>query len=138
MDQVQKVAAHALIQNSEGKYLVTRRSQKNDWKPGEYDIPGGTIEFGENPIEALKREVLEEVGLEIKVNEPVYVFSYLSSPERHQFQIVYKCEYLEGDVKLNPEEHDEYQFLNNEEISKLPLIAFLKSLSDNYLNKNNG
>jgi 8-oxo-dGTP diphosphatase len=45
-------AAHALIKNNEGKYLITKRSNDNDYMPDKWDIPGGTVEPGESPEDA--------------------------------------------------------------------------------------
>jgi 8-oxo-dGTP diphosphatase len=124
----QKIAAHGFIKNK-GKYLVTRRSLLNDYKPGEWDLPGGTIEFGEDPIDTLAREIYEETQLKVKIKKPLYIYSFLSSLSRHQLQIVYECEYQSGKVKLNPGEHDEFVWATLRQIGKLPKIAFL----DNFL-----
>lgn len=91
-DKFQKIAAHGFIKYK-NKYLVTRRSLTDDYKPGEWDLPGGTIEFGEDPVEALKREAKEETNIKIKVIKPLYIYSYISNPERHQMQMVYECEW---------------------------------------------
>jgi 8-oxo-dGTP pyrophosphatase MutT (NUDIX family) len=127
MKQYFKIAAHGLIKKG-NKYLVTRRAKANDYMPGFWDIPGGTIEFGEKIVDALKREVLEETGLKIKPGKIQSVYGYLSGESRHQFQLVYACVYRSGEVKLNPEEHDKYLWATIPEISKLKKIAFLKNL----------
>jgi len=54
-------AVVAIIQNENGKILGV--SRKDDWK--DFGLPGGKVEEGETPWEALKREVSEEVGLTI-------------------------------------------------------------------------
>ncbi len=132
-DQFQKVAVHSLIKNGD-RYLVTRRSQLNDWKPGEWDTPGGEVEFGElNPKEALAREVFEETGLKVRIGKLLHLYSSQSNPSRHQFQFVYECEYVDGEVKLNPEEHDEFRWVRPDEMEKMPLIAYLRSLYEEEL-----
>jgi 8-oxo-dGTP pyrophosphatase MutT (NUDIX family) len=131
-DKVQKIAAHGLIKNK-NKYLITRRSLLNDYKPGEWDLPGGTIEFGEDPLRALDREILEEASLKVKVVKPLYIYSFISNPSRHQFQIVYECNYLGGEVKLNPKEHDKFIWATIPKIGKLHKIAFLKSFYTMFL-----
>jgi 8-oxo-dGTP diphosphatase len=129
----QKNAVHGLIKNG-NKYLITRRSKVNDWKPGEWDIAGGTVEFGElNPKEALAREILEETGLVVKIGNLIHLYSSMSGPLRHQFQFVYECDYQGGDIKLDPEEHEEFRWVSVEEMGKLNLIAFLRSLYDEFL-----
>jgi ADP-ribose pyrophosphatase YjhB (NUDIX family) len=50
----------------DGKALVTERGIEP--KKGLYDIPGGFLEAGEHPVEALKRELREELGVEIEVD----------------------------------------------------------------------
>ena len=134
MDKYQKVAMHGLIKK-DGKYLVLHRSSVKDYMPGLWDIPGGTVEFGEDHNEALAREVLEETVLKIKPIKPIYIYSFISNHERHQFQIVYECEYLGEVVKLNPEEHDEFKWVSVDEIGKLKKIAFLENLYKDVLTK---
>lgn len=126
-NKFQKIAAHGFIKYK-NKYLVTRRSLTDDYKPGEWDLPGGTIEFGEDPITALKREIKEETNLKVKVGKVLSVYSFLSNPLRYQFQIVYECEYRSGKVKLNPEDHDAFVWATISEIKKFKKIAFLDNL----------
>lgn len=54
------VGAGVLIRDSEGRVLLQRRSDSGLW-----GMPGGTLEIGETPEEAARREVREETGLEI-------------------------------------------------------------------------
>jgi len=68
MEQKQITIVVALITNEKGEILLARRNEPelvhahNKW-----EFIGGGIEFGESPIEALKREVKEEAGVEIKI-----------------------------------------------------------------------
>lgn len=134
MDKYQKVAMHALIKKGT-KYLVLHRSAVNDHKPNEWDIPGGTVEFGESHNKALIREVFEETHLKVKAVKPVYIYSYMSGSERHQFQIVNECKYLSGEIKLNPEEHDDFKWATVSEMAKLKKIAFLHYFYKEVLSK---
>lgn len=127
------IAAHALVINKDNKILVTRRSSANDYMPFYWDIPGGTVEIGETVEEALVRELKEETKIDIVPKKPVYVYSNLSQvPNRQTAQIVYTCEYRDGEITLNPEEHDKYDWLDYSEIKKLKCIAFLEGLLNNY------
>ena len=133
VEQYQKVAVHGLIKDGD-RYLVTRRSQLNDWKPGEWDTPGGSVEWGELvPEEALAREISEETNLEVKISGPIHLYSSLSDSHRHQFQLIYACEYQGGEIHLNPEEHDEYRWVTLKEMGELPMIAFLADLKERTL-----
>jgi 8-oxo-dGTP diphosphatase len=122
-----KVAAHGLIQK-DGKFLVTRRSAVNDYMPNLWDIPGGTVEFDENIYQCLEREIDEESKLKVKINKAIFVHDYLSNEFRHQFQIVYTCDYQSGEVTLNPQEHDDFKWVTLDELESLPKIAFLDEL----------
>ena len=51
----------------EGKILLIKK--KGGPYDGKLDLPGGTIEFCERPVETLKRELIEEVGIEVKEYE---------------------------------------------------------------------
>ena len=80
------------------------------------DLPGGRIRFGESPIEALRREVGEETGLEIAPIAPLQVWHYVQP----QFQLVgidYLCEYKSGEVVLS-DEHDEFRWLAEEDLRR--------------------
>jgi 8-oxo-dGTP diphosphatase len=63
------VAAYAVIQDERGRVLLTRRSDGDEWV-----LPGGTVEAGEPPWDAVVREVREESGLEVEVERLVGVY----------------------------------------------------------------
>lgn len=63
------VAVGGLISNSEGKVLLVK-SPSRGW-----EFPGGQVEIGEDLISALKREVMEEAGVDIEVKQLVGVYS---------------------------------------------------------------
>jgi ADP-ribose pyrophosphatase len=60
------VSQKAIIFNREGKILVLRRSGTALSNPGKWDFPGGDLEFGEDAIGGIIREIREETGLEVK------------------------------------------------------------------------
>jgi 8-oxo-dGTP diphosphatase len=117
------LASHALIRR-EGKVLATRRSQANDYMPGKWDLPGGTVEEGETPEQALVREVKEETGLDVAPLKPVFVYP-TGSVVRPTVQIVFECDYISGDVALDPYEHDEFGWFEPAQLLGLDAIAFL-------------
>lgn len=60
-------AACALVEDDDGRILLTRRA----WEPyaGMWDVPGGFLGEQEHPLDALRRELLEETGLEVEPTE---------------------------------------------------------------------
>ncbi|MGK2949314.1 MAG: NUDIX hydrolase [Acidimicrobiales bacterium] len=63
------VGAMALIERNDGALLLVRLSYRNSW-----GVPGGLLKRGEAPADAVRREVLEEVGLEVvTVGDPALV-----------------------------------------------------------------
>lgn len=126
------VAAHALIEHT-GRYLVTRRSEDNDYMPRKWDIPGGIVRAGETLEQTIRREVTEETTLVINVGRVIFVYANRDQfPVRQTFQAVYRCEYLSGDVQLNPSEHDLYEWLIYDDIAELDTIGFLRELIHGY------
>ncbi len=62
-----KLIIHTLIFNDQKQVLITKRSEVNDVLPGYWDIPGGSLEDGEDPITGAIRETKEESGLDVKI-----------------------------------------------------------------------
>jgi len=129
------VAIHGLIKNGD-KYLVTHRSLSENYQPGYWDIPGGHFEDEEyDPSLVLNREIFEEVGITPKIGKIIHLFSEIQSPTRHQFQAIYECEYQDGEVVLDLDEHDEYRWLTPKEMLDLPLMNFVRSVVEEVLLK---
>src|SRR5258708_5815017 len=60
-------AVGAIIYDGGSRVLLTRRS--SDPYEGHWDIPGGFLEYGEHPENGIHREIMEELGIEIKIEE---------------------------------------------------------------------
>jgi len=117
---------HVLIKKGD-QYLVIRRSEADDEDKGAWDLPGGGIDFGEQPQEAAQRETKEEAGVDIKVGQAI---SYLAIPYKGMWSIefIVEGEYLSGEVKLS-EEHDDYKWVLKEELTSIePKSTHLKWL----------
>jgi mutator protein MutT len=86
------VTAGALIFNSEGKVLLL----KHRFRAGSgWGIPGGFLEAGEQPEAAMRRELREEIGLEVK---HVEIFTSRSFRKPRQVEILFRC-HADADVK---------------------------------------
>ena len=112
----------AVIVDEEGRVLLTKRSIPPF--QGEWVMPGGKIDLGEPIIEALKREVWEEVGLEVQVGELIDIFEHVTpgSDNYHFIIIYYCCTPLYCDINHNRDEVEEARWVKRSELAsyKLP------------------
>lgn len=60
----------------QGHVLLAKRADNKRIAPGKFHLPGGHVELGEDPADALKREIMEELGIQVQVLEPIHIFSY--------------------------------------------------------------
>jgi ADP-ribose pyrophosphatase YjhB (NUDIX family) len=112
-----QVGVKIFLKNKEGKYLLVKRSLKKYAKvKGGWDIVGGRIKYGTKLIDNLRREVLEETGLEIK-SEPILLFAQdiISETYGHIVRLSYVGD-TEGEPVLDIEENVEYKWLTIDEI----------------------
>lgn len=125
--QYPEPTAGAVIFNPENKVLLCKSHKWNN----KYVIPGGHIELGEKMEEALKREILEETGLEIydikliSLKESVYSDTF--HEDKHFIFIDYQCKTDSSDVTLN-DEAEEYKWVNLADIDNYKLGGFTRSL----------
>ena len=97
----------AILENEEGKFLVTQRALDKKWAAGGWEMPGGGAKSEESSLDAIKREVKEETGLDV-VNGCV-VYSYFNEdPKRHDNYFVdiyhFKFDFQLSNVILNTRE----------------------------------
>ena len=109
-----KVVA-ALIEKN-GKYLIARRSTGSSDVLGKWEFPGGKIETGETPQEALAREIMEELDIEIKVCELIDTIEY-DYPTFHLSMDCFWAEIISGNLVLK--EHEAAKWLTKDELNSV-------------------
>ncbi|GBC75588.1 Nucleoside triphosphatase NudI [archaeon HR06] len=121
-------AVGALILNKEKILLVKRRFMPS---AGKWSIPGGLIEVGESLVEALKREVKEELNLEVKEYKFLDIVENIIKDEKgkveYHFIIFNFLVKATGEIKLNYE-NSEYLWVNLEEVKNLDVTNTVKKL----------
>jgi 8-oxo-dGTP pyrophosphatase MutT (NUDIX family) len=113
------VAVAALIYH-QGRVLAMRRSPQRDAGPGLWETLSGRVRPGEEPFEAVRREILEEAGLVDGVHlrlepRPVAAYSTTRAGEP-MVLILYRAEYLGGEVRRS-DEHDAHAWLTPDEFA---------------------
>ncbi|MFW0862275.1 MAG: NUDIX domain-containing protein [Candidatus Komeilibacteria bacterium] len=96
------IGAFAIITNSQKEVLLCYRNDLKKW-----NLPGGRMENGESPWEAVVREVKEEVGLEVKVVRLVNIFS---KADMKDISFQFECEVVGGDLTISDESADNKYF----------------------------
>lgn len=126
MTQKQFIAVKAVIRDEHNRILLVREASSNPdgSNAGRYDVPGGRLHQDEPWEAALRREVKEEVGLEIEVGRPLALGEWRPTVRNEQWQIVgiyIECRSKGGGIKLS-QEHDNFIWADTEELRRLPLI----------------
>lgn len=114
----------------EGKVFIARRKPEKSLG-GFWEFPGGKIEEGEDPKEALARELKEELGMDITIER--FFGSNIHAYENFTIELIaYECEFVEASFKLT--DHDEWKFiepsaLSNEKLAPADAPLAIKLVS---------
>lgn len=117
----------------DGKVLVVRRVS-HDWPGGMYELPGGGIDEGETFEQSVIREAQEELGLEvIRILHILKGFDYQTPRKPKARQINFLVEVSPGNITLNPEEHDAFKWVKQDEIENLRASEEIKHCLNNII-----
>ena len=120
---------HTAIYNDQGEFLVIRRAAHRSVYPNLWDIPGGTLEDGEDPMVGAKREISEETSL---VVEDLSLFSHTSNIDEEkdkQFvRLLFIAQYPGGEIQVSPAEHQDYRWIKPNEINSIETVYYLPDM----------
>ena len=129
MKQIEVVAA---IIHRDGAYFATQRGYGEF--EGMWEFPGGKIEPGESQETALKREIQEELGVDITIGELLCTTEY-DYPTFHLTMHCYLCSVASGEIELR--EHKSAQWLTAETLdtvewlpADIEIIAMLQAMKN--------
>ncbi len=121
----QVIVACALIHqkfNGIEKVFLPKRANTKKFMPGVYELPGGHVDFGEDIVEGLKRELLEEFGMRITVGSPFAAFTYTNEIKgAHSVEVVYFAQFEDDieNIQIHLEDHSGYEWFAEAELQKM-------------------
>lgn len=118
----------AAIIDKNGNVLCAQRGYGS--LKGKWEFPGGKIEAGENDVDALKREIKEELDIDINVNQLIDENYH----EYHDFNVnlkVYRCEYVSGEI--NDTEHQSLKWVETKKLNELDWADADQPIVDTYI-----
>lgn len=112
-----------VIVRPDGKFLITKRVMTKQWAPGWWEVSGGAVLAGEESEAAVKREILEETGLDVSGCIGGYQFSYhRENPGKGDNYFVdiyrYEMDFSEEDVRIQEEETSDFMIADISQIEE--------------------
>src|SRR5579859_2988321 len=134
MRKRRRIAAYGLCRDGVGRVLLVRSAPHDDF-PGVWCAPGGGIEHGEAPADALVREYLEETGYAVEVvgvRDVVSDVAYLRNPPEalmHTDRVVYEVKITGGELRSETGgSSDLAEWVEPDRLADLPLLPYLARL----------
>lgn len=106
----------------DGKFLLVKRSDKEDNLPGKWLFPGGKVENGEDALQGLLREVKEETGLEVHDKVAlIRTYAFTRSDGSNAIGFNFVLQWKSGEVKL-VDGLVEYAWVTSQDVKKYDTI----------------
>jgi ADP-ribose pyrophosphatase YjhB (NUDIX family) len=128
----QRVAAYGVCIDGEGRLLLARAAPSLNLG-GRWFLPGGGIQHGENPTEALCREMKEETGLTVELGPLLGVHSDVrvlpDGTNLHTLRVIYRVSRWTGVLRAETGgTTDAAQWFTKDELAPLPLAFYVKKV----------
>jgi len=99
--------------------FMPKRADTKEFLPGVYELVGGHIDFGEDIVDGLKREIMEELGVRASIGDAFAVFTYLNKIKgSHSVEVAFFGRFLDSEEKIviNHEDHSDYSWFSREDV----------------------
>jgi ADP-ribose pyrophosphatase YjhB (NUDIX family) len=128
--KITRVAAYGLVVDDH-RILLCRLSESVAGDAGKWTLPGGGLDFGEDPRDAAIREVWEETGLRVRIVGLAEVDSTAferAAFEMHSLRVIYNVEIVNGDLTHEIDgSSDMCAWFTREEALALPLVGLART-----------
>ncbi len=95
------VGVGAIIRDRQGRVFLGKRGPQAKNERGTWEFPGGAVDYGETMADALRREIREEFGVEIRVGRLVDVVDHILPDEgQHWVSPTFECELVSGQPRI--------------------------------------
>jgi 8-oxo-dGTP diphosphatase len=121
----QVITACALIHynfNGTEKAFLPKRAATKKFLPSVFELPGGHIDYGEDIVEGLKREINEEFGMQVHIGDSFGCFTYTNDVKRsHSIEVIYFAQFTDPieNIKIDPADHSEYVWVSRAELKNV-------------------
>jgi len=110
----------------DNKYLAIKRAK--NVKVGAWEVPGGKVKLNERVEHALKREIKEELEINIKINKFLGWGEGLDCPtgygfKIHRFVLYFDCNIISGELRYDNKEISNYKWVTWDEFKKLKTLS---------------
>jgi 8-oxo-dGTP diphosphatase len=126
--KIRRVGAYGICHDETGRVLLARNSSLSNF-PGLWTLPGGGVEQGEHPDDAVVREFGEETGLSVRIDAlnsvTADVFRLPTGELEHTDRIIYDVRVTSGTLRFEAEGTTEHvEWIAQTDLSSLPLMPF--------------
>lgn len=129
MNKIQRTTTKGIVYKDGKVFMV--KDERSNW-----ELPGGRIDFGEQPEEALRREFLEELEVEdVKVRDIIHTWAFESEKDGEKYHFIllfFECDADLSKVNIS-NEHQEYKWVNLNEIDQYQMRDGYRKVIKKYL-----
>jgi 8-oxo-dGTP diphosphatase len=130
--KIRRVGAYGICRDAAGRVLLARNSDLSEF-PGQWTLPGGGVEQGEHPDDAVVREFAEETGLSVRIDRlraaTADVVRLSPGPLEHTDRLVYDVTIVGGSLRSESDgTTDLVEWISKSNLERLPLMPFTAHL----------
>lgn len=120
----QKVAVSTVFLDCKDSLLLLQRVLTSRIAPGKWGVPGGKLEIDETPLEGLRREIYEELFINLDTENLVYMQSFYVRHSSVDYQLhLFRCTLPEyPQIVINPLEHNAFIWQDKRSLHELSLL----------------
>ena len=124
-DTLPRVGSAVIVRDEASRILLGKRNK--DPQRGSWILPGGKIRAFESIAQAAARELQEETGLEVEVQNQFRVYEIIKPPDEHRI-IIYSWARVRGGCLTPADDVSEVKFVSLGELGELPLTPLVRQV----------